>query len=49
MRAWDDDDPDAILERVTRLVVELQGPDGSGHHFVDDLIGNDARIDVGTL
>jgi len=36
MRAWDDADADSILERVTQLVVELQGPDGSGHHFVDD-------------
>lgn len=36
MRAWDDDDPDDILDRVTALVGHLQGPDGSGHQFVDN-------------
>ncbi len=36
MRAWDEGDADTILERVTRMVGELQGPDGSGHHFVED-------------
>ena len=36
MRAWDDDDPDEILDRVTTLVGDLQGLDGSGHQFLDD-------------
>ena len=36
MRAWDQDDPDAVLDRVTGLLRVLQGADGSGHHFVDD-------------
>jgi hypothetical protein len=36
MRAWDDDDPDASLGRVAALLDELQGPDGSGHRFVQD-------------
>ncbi len=36
MRAWDDPDPEGVLDRVTGLVGRLQGPDGSGHRFVDD-------------
>ncbi len=36
MRAWDTDDPGATLDDVTRLLGLLQGPDGSGHHFVAD-------------
>ena len=35
MRAWDGTDPNATLERVTRLVGDLQGPQGSGHRFVE--------------
>lgn len=36
MRAWDSDDPGAILARVTGLLGSLQGEDGSGHAFVAD-------------
>jgi hypothetical protein len=36
VRAWDQNDPDAVLDRVTGLLRVLQGPDGSGHQFVDD-------------
>jgi hypothetical protein len=36
MRAWDTEDPAALLDRVTGLLDLLQGPDGSGHHFVAD-------------
>ena len=36
MRAWDEEDPDAVLDRVTGLLSVLQGPAGSGHQFVDD-------------
>jgi hypothetical protein len=36
MRAWDSEDPGAALDRVTRLLTLLQGPDGSGHRFVAD-------------
>jgi len=36
MRAWDTDDPGVALDRVTRLLELLQGPDGSGHRFVSD-------------
>lgn len=36
MRVWDEEDPDAALDRVTDLVDDLQGTDGSGHRFVDD-------------
>ena len=35
MRAWDGTEPNATLERVTRLVGDLQGPQGSGHQFVE--------------
>lgn len=34
MRAWDADDPGAVLTRVTDLLGILQGEHGSGHHFV---------------
>ena len=34
MRAWDEGNADAILDRVTELVEHLQGPEGSGHQFV---------------
>jgi len=36
MRVWDTENPGATLERVTRLLELLQGPDGSGHQFVAD-------------
>lgn len=36
MRAWDADDPDGVLARVTELIGVLQGEDGSGHNFVAD-------------
>ncbi len=36
VRAWDDGDADANLDRVTRLVGLLNGPNGGGHRFVDD-------------
>ena len=35
MRAWDGTDANTTLERVTRLVGDLQGPQGSGHQFVE--------------
>jgi hypothetical protein len=36
VRAWDDGDPDENLDRLTRMVGELQGAEGSGHRFVAD-------------
>ncbi len=36
VRAWDHGDANENLDVVTRLISELQGPDGSGHRFVDD-------------
>lgn len=36
MRVWDDGDPDENLAMVDELLVELQGPNGSGHRFADD-------------
>jgi hypothetical protein len=36
LRIWDDGDADANLERIDRLLGDLQGADGSGQHFVDD-------------
>lgn len=36
MRIWDTHDPTATLERLTEMVERLQGPGGSGHHFVAD-------------
>jgi hypothetical protein len=35
MRAWDEGEPDAILDRVEELLGLLQGPEGSGHRFLD--------------
>lgn len=35
MRAWDAEDPAAYLDRVDALIERLQGPDGSGHLFVE--------------
>ena len=36
LRAWDEGDADDNVDRVTRLVGELQGAGGSGRKFVDD-------------
>lgn len=36
MRAWDDGDPDAALDRITKLVAALHGDGGSGHRFLSD-------------
>ncbi|HVC19761.1 MAG TPA: hypothetical protein VNE16_06770 [Vicinamibacterales bacterium] len=36
LRIWDDGDADVNLDRVGRLLGELQGPNGSGHRFADD-------------
>ena len=36
VRAWDEGDPNENLDRVTAALTDLQGPDGSGHRFVDD-------------
>ena len=36
MRIWDDGDPDANLAAIDELLVELQGPNGSGHRFADN-------------
>ena len=36
VRAWDDGDANENLDRVSALVRAVQGPDGSGHPFVDD-------------
>jgi len=36
MRVWDDGDPDENFERLNALVVELQGPNGSGQQFAAD-------------
>src|SRR5262249_51689433 len=33
LRAWDDPDPNAALDRVTALLDLLQGPNGSGQRF----------------
>ncbi len=35
IRAWDEGDPNATLDRVTQLLHDLQGPDGSGFQFAD--------------
>ena len=35
-RAWDEGDPNENLDRVTRLLGSLQGPDGSGFQFAQD-------------
>ncbi len=36
VRAWDEGSPNENLDRVSALLRALQGPDGSGHRFVDD-------------
>ena len=36
MRAWDDGEPGANLDRVTGLLEHLQGPSGSGQRFADN-------------
>ena len=36
MRVWDEGDPDENLARVDELLVELQGPNGSGQRFADN-------------
>ncbi len=36
MRSWDTPDPTVTLTRLTSLLERLQGPKGSGHHFVAD-------------
>jgi hypothetical protein len=36
VRAWDDGDANANLDRVSALLSELQGDNGSGSRFVDD-------------
>jgi hypothetical protein len=36
MRIWDDGDPDENLARLNAMVVELQGPNGSGQQFAAD-------------
>lgn len=36
IRAWDDGDANDTLNRVTRLIRDLQGPNGSGRKFLDD-------------
>jgi hypothetical protein len=36
MRVWDEGDPNAALDRLTRLVQLLQGPGGSRQQFVSD-------------
>jgi hypothetical protein len=35
MRAWDAAEPTAYLDRVDALIERMQGPDGSGHRFVE--------------
>jgi hypothetical protein len=36
MRIWDDGDPDENLQRLNAMLVELQGPNGSGQQFAAD-------------
>ena len=36
LRAWDDGDANANLDRVDDLINAIQGPNGSGQRFVDD-------------
>jgi hypothetical protein len=36
LRAWDEGDASENLDRVNRLLGDLQGRSGSGHRFVDD-------------
>ncbi|HXV64039.1 MAG TPA: hypothetical protein VEK15_25290 [Vicinamibacteria bacterium] len=35
LRVWDEGNPNGNLDRLTRLLQELQGPNGSGQRFVD--------------
>jgi hypothetical protein len=35
MRAWDAEKPTAYLDRIDALIERMQGPDGSGHRFVE--------------
>ena len=37
LRAWDEGDPDANLDRLTTLLDALQGTEGSGQRFVSDV------------
>ncbi|MHC5065725.1 MAG: hypothetical protein ACYTG5_17310 [Planctomycetota bacterium] len=36
LRVWDDGNPDQNVDRVSRLLTELQSPAGSGQHFADN-------------
>jgi hypothetical protein len=36
MRIWDDGDPDENLARLNAMLIELQGPNGSGQQFAAD-------------
>jgi hypothetical protein len=36
MRVWDEGNPNRNLDRVSGLISDLQGPDGSGQRFVED-------------
>jgi hypothetical protein len=36
MRIWDDGDPDENLDRLNAMLIELQGPNGSGQQFAAD-------------
>ncbi|HWI17135.1 MAG TPA: hypothetical protein VNT81_05285 [Vicinamibacterales bacterium] len=36
MRVWDDGDPNANYDRLNAMLVELQGPSGSGQQFAAD-------------
>ena len=36
LRVWDHGDADANLDRVDRMLIALQGPDGSGQHYAAD-------------
>ena len=36
MRAWDEGDPNANLDRVSQLIQTLNGAKGSGRRFVED-------------
>jgi hypothetical protein len=36
MRVWDDGDPDENLARLNAMLIELQGPNGSGQQFAAD-------------
>ena len=39
LRVWDEGDPNANLDAVTRLLGHLQGPQGSGQRFARDACG----------